>query len=156
MTIDKIFKTINRHKIKFIDLWFSDILGAVKNVTIPVREVRKALKEGIWFDGSSVEGFGRIFESDMYLKPDPNTFAVILPLLERFPPWRMRGFSLPVSVPSSGRGQKRLRIGASSTRFKARAVRIDPSNPLLVIIWTDPNWTWPPGMSTGVGPGTLN
>lgn len=77
MTSDRIFKTISKHKIKFIDLWFSDILGAVKNVTIPVREVRKALKDGIWFDGSSVEGFGRIFESDMYLKPDPNTFAVI-------------------------------------------------------------------------------
>jgi len=77
MTIDQISRTISKHKIKFIDLWFSDILGSVKNVTIPVREVRKALKDGIWFDGSSVEGFGRIFESDMYLKPDPRTFAVI-------------------------------------------------------------------------------
>ncbi len=77
MTTDQIFKTIRKNKIQFIDLWFSDILGSVKNVTIPVREVRKALKDGIWFDGSSVEGFGRIFESDMYLKPDPATFAVI-------------------------------------------------------------------------------
>ncbi|MGB3478494.1 MAG: glutamine synthetase family protein [bacterium] len=77
MTIDQIFKTIRKNKIQFIDLWFSDILGSVKNVTIPVRELHKALKGGIWFDGSSVEGFGRIFESDMYLKPDPATFAVI-------------------------------------------------------------------------------
>lgn len=77
MTIERIFRTVNKEKIQFIDLWFSDILGSVKNVTIPVREIRKALKEGIWFDGSSVEGFGRIFESDMYLKPDPATFAVI-------------------------------------------------------------------------------
>ena len=77
MITDQIFKSVRKNKIQFIDLWFSDILGSVKNVTIPVREIRKALKEGIWFDGSSVEGFGRIFESDMYLKPDPATFAVI-------------------------------------------------------------------------------
>jgi glutamine synthetase len=77
MTTNTIFRIIEKEKIKFIDLWFSDILGSVKNETIPVKQLRKALKEGIWFDGSSVEGFGRIFESDMYLKPDPNTFAVI-------------------------------------------------------------------------------
>lgn len=77
MTIDNIFRRIEKEKIRFIDLWFSDILGSVKNETIPVRNLKKALKEGIWFDGSSVEGFGRIFESDMYLKPDPQTFAVI-------------------------------------------------------------------------------
>jgi len=72
-----IFNTLRRNKIVFIDLWFSDILGSVKNVTIPVEQLRKALKDGIWFDGSSIEGFGRICESDMYLKPDPNTFAII-------------------------------------------------------------------------------
>lgn len=77
MTINDIFKKIDKSKIKFIDLWFSDILGSIKNVTIPVLQLRKALRDGIWFDGSSVEGFGRIFESDMYLKPDPQTFAVI-------------------------------------------------------------------------------
>lgn len=77
MTTENIFKAIKKQKIKFIDLWFSDILGSVKNVTIPIGALKKALKEGIWFDGSSVEGFGRIFESDMYLMPDPETFAVI-------------------------------------------------------------------------------
>lgn len=61
----------------FIDLWFSDILGSVKNLTIPADQLEKAINEGIWFDGSSVEGFGRIFESDMYLKPDRNTFAIL-------------------------------------------------------------------------------
>ncbi len=77
MTFDKIFKIIEKEKIQFIDLWFSDILGSVKNETIPVQQMKKALIDGIWFDGSSVEGFGRIFESDMYLKPDPQTFATI-------------------------------------------------------------------------------
>ncbi len=77
MTIDKILKTIDKEKIQFIDLWFSDILGSVKNETIALSQARKALTDGIWFDGSSVEGFGRIFESDMYLKPDPQTFTII-------------------------------------------------------------------------------
>jgi len=77
MNRDTIFKKIEKEKIKFIDLWFSDILGSVKNETIPVQQLKKALKYGIWFDGSSVEGFGRIFESDMYLVPDPETFTVI-------------------------------------------------------------------------------
>ncbi len=73
----EIVKGLKKNNIKFIDLWFCDILGSVKNVTIPVTELPKALKDGIWFDGSSIEGFGRIFESDMYLKPEPKTFAVV-------------------------------------------------------------------------------
>lgn len=77
MTKDKIFKIIKKHDIKFIDLWFSDILGSIKNLTITIDELEKALKDGIWFDGSSVEGFGRICESDMFLKPDPETFRII-------------------------------------------------------------------------------
>jgi len=77
MTADQVLKKVEKEKVKFVDLWFSDILGSVKNLTIPVKQLRKALKDGIWFDGSSVEGFGRIFESDMYLKPDPGTFVVI-------------------------------------------------------------------------------
>ena len=75
--LDTILKRIEKEKVRFIDLWFSDVLGSVKNETIPIQHLKKTLKEGIWFDGSSVEGFGRIFESDMYLKPDPATFAII-------------------------------------------------------------------------------
>lgn len=73
----KLFDFIRRQHIRFIDLWFSDMLGSIKNETIMVNELEKALTDGIWFDGSSVEGFGRICESDMFLKPDPSTFAVI-------------------------------------------------------------------------------
>jgi glutamine synthetase len=75
--LETILKRIEKEKVRFIDLWFSDVLGSVKNETIPIQHLNKTLKEGIWFDGSSVEGFGRIFESDMYLKPDPATFAII-------------------------------------------------------------------------------
>jgi len=61
----------------YIDLQFTDVTGLVKTVTIPARQLEAALKQGVWFDGSSVEGFARVAESDMYLRPDPNTFAVI-------------------------------------------------------------------------------
>jgi len=66
----------DRH-IKFIDLQFTDVGGAVKNVTIPRQELAATLNHGIWFDGSSIEGFARIAESDMYLVPDISTFAVL-------------------------------------------------------------------------------
>ncbi|MBU1119192.1 glutamine synthetase family protein [Patescibacteria group bacterium] len=73
----EIFNKIKEDNVRFIQLQFSDILGLVKNVTIPLRELASAFEHGIWFDGSSIEGFARIAESDMYLKPDQNTYAVI-------------------------------------------------------------------------------
>ncbi|HEX7976371.1 MAG TPA: glutamine synthetase family protein, partial [Anaerolineales bacterium] len=72
---------VEREHIHFIDLQFTDVVGVVKNITIPAHELAEALENGIWFDGSSIEGFARIAESDMHLRPDPATFAVI-PWLE--------------------------------------------------------------------------
>jgi glutamine synthetase len=66
-----------QNHIKFIDLQFTDVVGVVKNVTIPAHELPAALEDGIWFDGSSIEGFARVAESDMHLRPDPATFAII-------------------------------------------------------------------------------
>ncbi len=68
---------VKQSQIKFIDLQFTDIVGVVKNVTIPVHQLTEALENGIWFDGSSIEGFARVAESDMHLRPDTSTFAVI-------------------------------------------------------------------------------
>lgn len=68
---------IKEEKIEFIYLLFTDITGEAKKVTIPASTVESALEHGIWFDGSSIEGFARIFESDMLLKPDISTFAVL-------------------------------------------------------------------------------
>ena len=70
---------IESSDVDFLRLQFTDILGTVKNVAIPATQAEKAFTEGIYFDGSSIEGFVRIQESDMRLKPDPDTFA-ILPL----------------------------------------------------------------------------
>jgi len=63
--------------VEFISLQFTDILGTIKSVTIPVAGLNEALERGVWFDGSSIEGFARIYESDMVLRPDTNTYSVL-------------------------------------------------------------------------------
>lgn len=73
---EDILHFVKELEIKFIRLQFSDVLGVSKNVAIPVQQLEKALDGELMFDGSSIEGFVRIEESDMYLRPDPNTFTV--------------------------------------------------------------------------------
>src|SRR5437868_9958844 len=72
----QILERIERDRVKFLRLQFTDILGTIKNVEIPDRQFEEALDGKIMFDGSSIEGFVRIEESDMYLKPDLSTFRV--------------------------------------------------------------------------------
>src|SRR5215813_11605490 len=72
----QILERASRQKIKFMRLQFTDILGAIKNVEIPDRQFEEALDGKIMFDGSSIEGFVRIEESDMYLRPDLSTFRI--------------------------------------------------------------------------------
>ncbi len=74
---DEVFELVEDYDVQYIRLQFTDILGHVKNVAIPERQLDKAFDDGIWFDGSSIEGFVRINESDMRLEPDPATFAVL-------------------------------------------------------------------------------
>src|SRR5258708_28980043 len=62
-----------------VELQFADIAGAAKNVSIPVRRLPEVLQAGEWFDGSAIEGSAPELESDMYLRPDPETFALIDP-----------------------------------------------------------------------------
>lgn len=75
-----VLKTAKEHDVKFIRLWFTDILGILKSFAITVEELEGALEEGMGFDGSSIEGFARIDESDMVALPDPDTFQLL--------PWR--------------------------------------------------------------------
>jgi glutamine synthetase len=77
MTAEGVLRAAREHMVKFIHLQFTDVVGVVKGVTIPVHELETALDTGVWFDGSSIQGFARIAESDMYLAPDPDTFRVI-------------------------------------------------------------------------------
>ena len=76
-TKEKVLNSIEANNVKFIRLQFTDIQGVVKDVEIPVTQINKALDVGISFDGSSIEGFVRIDESDMILKPDPDSFAIL-------------------------------------------------------------------------------
>ncbi len=75
-----VLKTAKEQGVKFVKLWFTDILGFLKSFAITIQELEGALEEGMGFDGSSIEGFARIDESDMIALPDPNTFSVL--------PWR--------------------------------------------------------------------
>ncbi len=75
-----VMKKIEENDIKFIKLWFTDILGFLKSFSVPKEQIETAFAEGIGFDGSSIEGFVRIDESDMVAIPDPSTFAIL--------PWR--------------------------------------------------------------------
>ena len=77
MNKEQILKTVNDLDVKFIKLQFTDLFGAVKNVALPISQLTKALDGDIMFDGSSIEGFVRIEESDMYLKPDLDTFSLL-------------------------------------------------------------------------------
>ncbi|MGD8456823.1 MAG: type I glutamate--ammonia ligase [Anaerolineales bacterium] len=77
MDYKELKKRIEEDNVRFISLQFTDVTGGVKSVDIPRTQLKKALEEGIWFDGSSVEGFARIQESDMHLVIDPNTYAVL-------------------------------------------------------------------------------
>lgn len=73
----ELLEQCDREKVRFINLQFTDIVGIVKSVTIPVHRLSDSFDHGTWFDGSAIEGFARIAESDMYLDPDPETFAIV-------------------------------------------------------------------------------
>ncbi|MFN3699578.1 MAG: type I glutamate--ammonia ligase, partial [Dictyoglomus sp.] len=79
-TKEEVLKFVKEKDIKFIELWFSDVLGYLKSFTITPRELPKAFEEGLGFDGSSVRGYTRIEESDMVAFPEPETFTIL--------PWR--------------------------------------------------------------------
>ncbi|MEO0073880.1 MAG: glutamine synthetase family protein [candidate division WOR-3 bacterium] len=80
---DEVINRMQTEGVKFVQLWFSDVLGFIKGLTIPTSELKRAFDDGISFDGSSIQGFARIEESDMIARPDPTTFAEL--------PWPVQG-----------------------------------------------------------------
>jgi len=74
---EEVFKKVKEHNVQFVRLWFTDVLGFLKSFDITLEELEGALAEGMGFDGSSIEGYARIEESDMMAKPDPSTFTVL-------------------------------------------------------------------------------
>ena len=79
-TSNDVLKAVKEHKVSFIQFWFTDVLGRLKSFNITPLELEEGLEEGMGFDGSSIEGFARIHESDMIAKPDVTTFQLV--------PWR--------------------------------------------------------------------
>ncbi|MEU4675000.1 type I glutamate--ammonia ligase [Amycolatopsis sp. NPDC023774] len=72
-----VLRTLEERDIRFVRLWFTDVLGFLKSVAVAPAELEGAFSEGIGFDGSAIEGFARVYESDMVAKPDPSTFQVL-------------------------------------------------------------------------------
>lgn len=77
MTKKELLALAKGQKVEFINVLFTDILGVLKGITIPASKLEDAIEQNVWFDGSSIEGFARISESDMYLKLDLDTFKII-------------------------------------------------------------------------------
>jgi len=77
ITKQQVLELARERNVQFVNLQFTDIVGVLKAVTIPVWKLEEAIDNNVWFDGSSIEGFARIHESDMFLKLDLDTFAVI-------------------------------------------------------------------------------
>src|SRR4051794_23870361 len=77
---DYVLRTVEERGVRFIRLWFTDVLGQLKSFAITPAELENAFAEGMTFDGSAIDGFSRVQESDMLAIPDANTFDVL--------PWR--------------------------------------------------------------------
>jgi len=124
----RILDRVERDKVKFIRLQFTDILGVTKNVEVPDRQFEEALDGGIMFDGSSIEGFVRIEESDMYLRPDLDTFQVF--------PWTYAGservgriicdIANPDGTPFTGCPRTTLKRAIAVAAQKGFAMRAGP------------------------------
>ncbi len=72
-----VLRTLEERDIRFVRLWFTDVLGFLKSVAVAPAELEGAFADGIGFDGSAIEGFARVYESDMVARPDPATFQVL-------------------------------------------------------------------------------
>ncbi|MBU4001370.1 MAG: glutamine synthetase, partial [Proteobacteria bacterium] len=79
-TREDVMKYVRDKNVSFIQYWFTDVLGVLKSFAITPSELEEGMTEGMGFDGSSIEGFARIEESDMIAMPDPETFQIV--------PWR--------------------------------------------------------------------
>jgi len=124
---DYVLRSVEERGIRFIRLWFADVVGQLKSIAMVPGELETALEEGMTFDGSSIDGFSRVQESDMLLHPDPNTFELL--------PWR--GEDAPVArmfcdvttldgVPFAGDPRYVLRRQLDAAREKGFSFYVGP------------------------------
>ena len=84
-----VLRTIEEKGVRFVRLWFTDVVGQLKSVAIAPAELEQAFDDGIGFDGSSIQGLTRVYEDDMLMVPDAATFALLPQRVEEFPSARM-------------------------------------------------------------------
>ncbi len=134
MTKDEILSLVEREGVNFIRLQFTDINGVLKNVEVPAKDLPEILESGVMFDGSSIEGFVRIEESDMYLVPDPDTFAIL--------PWTKDGVKsariicdvyTPDGKPFDGDPRYRLKLVAEKAKKMGFTVYAGPEMEFFII-----------------------
>ena len=136
-----VLRTIEERDIRFIRLWFTDILGTLKSVAIAPAELDSTFEEGIGFDGSAIQGFAREFESDMLAKPDPAAFTIL--------PWRAEAQGAAIQIAARAemeaarlRGQgvaafrQEVAAGLSDAALRMESSHLDPSY-LLFSMWTE-------------------
>lgn len=118
---------LKKHDVKFVRLWFTDILGQLKSFAVPVAELEFAFNEGMGFDGSSIKGFARIDESDMIARPDPSTFVIL--------PWRPKEKAVarmfcdiyePDGSPHKGDPRYILKVNLEKARKKGFNLYVGP------------------------------
>jgi glutamine synthetase len=98
-----VLRTLEERDIRFVRLWFTDVLGFLKSVAIAPAELEGAFAEGLGFDGSAIEGFSRVYESDMVARPDPSTFQILPWMTSDGDPYSARMFcdiAMPDGSPS--------------------------------------------------------
>lgn len=112
---DFVLRTIEERGIKFVRLWFTDVVGTLKSVAIAPAEVEGAFAEGLGFDGSAIEGLTRSFEADVLAHPDPSTFQIL--------PWRVRSIRRRGCFATSPRPMVSLRSPIRGTCSSAPSPR---------------------------------
>ena len=138
MDAKDVLKKVGEDKVKFVSFQFSDVTGTVKSVDAPVERLEEALDNGIWFDGSSVEGFARIQESDMHLNLDAESYAVLpwTPLEMR----RARIFCdifTPEGKPFAGDPRGNLRRALQDLRKRGMVFNIGPEPEFFLFLRND-------------------
>lgn len=122
--------------VRFCNLEFTDVVGMAKAVTIPTQRLTESLEYGRWFDGSSIEGFARVVESDMYLRPDPTTFAII--------PWEPTRARIvcdivrPDGEPFEGDPRSRLRVAIAHAARLGLRYEVAPEIEFFLLKVADP------------------
>ena len=117
---DFVLRTIEERGVKFVRLWFTDVIGTLKSVAVAPAEVEGAFTEGLGFDGSAIEGLTRSYESDLLAHPDPTTFQIL--------PWR--GEIDPTALIDIGK------VKTSIVGVTARVQTMGPPGPQVIVVFT--------------------